>query len=474
MPVKHYLAFDLGAGSGRAILGFYDAGKVGMKEIHRFDNEMIFQNGHYRWDVFRILKEIKTSIRLCVHQHQVIPESLAIDTWGVDFGLLDGTGKLIELPLAYRDSITTYAMDEVFSQVKADQLYKKTGIQFLPFNSIFQFWALKELYPVQIARADKLLFMPDLLTYLLTGETYSEYTIASTSQMIEPVRRVWATDILMKLRLPIDLLEPIVDPGTQIGTVTNEISAELGVPTIPVIAVGAHDTASAIAAIPAEGTNWAYISSGTWSLMGIETKSPIINNKSLEYGFTNEGGVGHTIRLLKNITGLWLLQSCKKVWDAEQETTYPDLIDEARKAEPFRTLIDPDDPLFMNPVNMVQAIQSYCIERGLPVPETKGQFTRSILESLAMKYKTVLNQLNELSPHPILQLHIIGGGSQNQMLCQMTADATGLPVVAGPAEGAALGNLLLQILADGELMSLEEVRCVARNSVETIRYEPGK
>ena len=472
MTNTQYLAFDIGAGSGRAILGTLDGCKVTLEEIHRFPNEMILRDGHYYWDINRLFEELMTGLRLCVKKLNIIPASIGIDTWGVDFGLLDGNNQLIGNPFAYRDSLTDEAMEQVFKLIRPKELYTKTGIQFLRFNTLFQLWALNKKFPNHLLQADKLLFIPDLLGYLFTGVIFSEYTIASTSQMLNPKTRNWYPDLLMRLGLPIHILDDIVEPGTHIGTLKPGILSELGINAISVVAVGAHDTASAIAAIPAEGKNWAYISSGTWSLMGIETDHPILNEASFKYLFTNEGGVGKTIRYLKNITGLWLLQECKKIWDKVEVVSYSDLISQCKKVKPFQSLVDPDDPIFMNPDNMPAAIREYCLNTGQSAPETIPEFARCIFESLALKYRAVLIQLKEVSPHPIEKIHMIGGGSLNALLCQFTADATGLPVIAGPAEATALGNILVQIASHQGLSGLDTLRSYALNSVQTITYLP--
>lgn len=473
MTNPQYLAFDIGASSGRAILGTLDGCKVTLEEIHRFPNEMILRDGHYYWDINRLFSELMTGLKLCVKKHNVIPVSIGIDTWGVDFGLLDGNSQLIGNPFAYRDSLTEEAMEQVFKVMRPKELYNKTGIQFLRFNSLFQLWALKKKFPNLLLQADKLLFIPDLLGYLFTGIIFSEYTIASTSQMLNPKTRNWYPDLMIRLGLPIHILDDIVEPGTQIGRIKPGILSELGIDAISLVAVGAHDTASAIAAIPAEGKNWAYISSGTWSLMGIETDKPILSEESFKYLFTNEGGVGKTTRYLKNITGLWLLQECKKIWDKEEVLPYPELISRCKKVKAFRSVVDPDDPVFMNPENMPAAIREYCQQSGQPVPESIGEFTRCIFESLALKYRIVLDQLKQVSPHPIEKIHMIGGGSLNALLCQFTADATGLPVVAGPAEATALGNILVQIACHQGLSELDTLRAFSFNSVQTITYQPN-
>jgi rhamnulokinase len=467
-----YLAFDIGAGSGRAILGTLDGCQVKLQEIHRFPNEMVLRDGHYYWDINKLFTELMTGLRICIKTHNVIPVSIGIDTWGVDFGLLDGSSQLIADPFAYRDSLTEEAMEQVFKVIRPKELYAKTGIQFMRFNTLFQLWAMKKQFPTRLLQADKMLFIPDLLGYLFTGIIYSEYTIASTSQMLNPKTRNWYPDLLMRLGLPIHILDDIVEPGTQIGTLKPGILSEMGVNSISLVAVGAHDTASAIAAIPAEGKNWAYISCGTWSLMGIETESPIVTEVSFKYLFTNEGGVGKKIRFLKNITGLWLLQECKKIWDKERELPYAEIIAQCKKVKPFQSIIDPDDPCFMNPENMLVAIRDYCLRTEQTAPETIPEFARCIFESLALKYRIVLDQLKEVSPFPIEKIHMIGGGSLNTLLCEFTADATGLPVIAGPAEATALGNILVQVACHQGLSGLDTLRAYSLNSVKTITYMP--
>lgn len=472
MIKNHYLAFDIGAGSGRAILGTFDGCRINLEEIHRFPNEMLFRDGHNYWDINRLFQELLTGLKKCITDHHVVPASIGIDTWGVDFGLLDGNSQLLGLPFAYRDSLTDQAMAEVFAMIKPEKLYSQTGIQFMQFNSLFQLWALKKQFPSILLQADKLLFMPDMLSYLFTGITTTEYTIASTSQMLDPGSRDWLPELMLRLGLPIHILEDIVEPGTQVGVIKPEILGELGIPPVSVVAVGAHDTASAIAAIPAEGKNWAFISSGTWSLMGIETDKPIINDDSFKYLFTNEGGVGNKIRFLKNITGLWLLQECKKIWDREKVLTYDQLIRDSKKVKSFRSIIDPDDLSFLNPASMTEAIREYCRKTSQPEPETIGEFTCCIFRSLANKCRIILDQLKLMSPHPIEKIHMIGGGSLNAYLCQLTADYTGLPVIAGPAEATALGNILMQVACNQGITSLDTLRGFARNSVKTITYQP--
>ena len=472
MDKSHFLAFDIGASSGRAILGALQDGRVTMEEVHRFKNEMTFRNGHYKWDIDSLFKELKTGVRKCVHEAGIVPDSMAIDTWGVDFGLLGADNRLLGWPFAYRDSITDNAMEEVFSIVGPEELYKKTGIQFMKFNSLFQLWAIKKKYPELLAKAEKLLFMPDLLAYLFTGKAWAEQTIASTSQMADPLNKGWLKDLLETLGLPSHILQETVPPGTLMGTLLPGLQEELACPAIPVAASCAHDTAAAIAAIPASGSNWAYISSGTWSLMGMELKSPVLNEAAFKASFTNEGGFDGTTRFLKNITGLWLLQECKKSWDKDREYSFSELVEISKEAPAFKSFIDPDHPDFMNPDDMPAAINKFCRETRQEIPEGIPGMARCIFESLALKYKYTLDLMIEACPASPEKIHIIGGGTHNELLCQYTANATGLDVVAGPAEGAALGNLLVQAYAAGKLKSIEEIRQVVRNSVQTKSYKP--
>ena len=469
---SHYLTFDIGASSGRAILGTLENGKVSLKEIHRFTNEMCFVNDHYHWDIHHLFGELKKGLDKCVNQDKIIPGSIAIDTWGVDFGLLDENDQIIGLPFAYRDSITDPAMEEVFELIKQEELYSLTGIQFMKFNSIFQLWAIKKVYPDIIRKAKKLLFMPDLLGFMFTGKYWAEETIAPTSPLIDPQGKQWLSGLFDQLDLPVGIMQDIVEPGSIVGELLPGIQKEIGCQAIPLVASCAHDTAAAIASIPAEGKEWAYISSGTWSLMGMELAEPVLSKEAFEGSFTNEGGFEGTTRFLKNITGLWLLQECKRIWDQSHDYSYSELVDLSLKAKPFATLVDPDDPGFMNPGDMVKAINEYCANTGQKQPSSAGEYSRCIFESLALKYRYTLEQLLKANPAEPSVLHIIGGGVQNETLCQYTANATGLKVIAGPVEGAALGNILVQAHASGELNGYSEIRAVSRKSVETKVYNP--
>jgi len=471
MKSHTFIAFDLGATSGRAIAGTLADGKITMEEISRFNNGIIPVGEHFHWNILGIYNILKNSLKTCAQEGKYQPESIGIDTWGVDFGLLAKDGSLLGEPYAYRDPHTNGMMEEYFKLVPREKVYDLTGIQFMQFNSLFQLFAMKRGGSSLLECAQDLLFLPDLLNYLFTGVKKAEFTIASTSQMLNPKTMTWAKELFDAFGAPISLMQEIVLPGTVVGPLTDAIAKETGIGKIPVVAVGAHDTASAIAAVPAEGNNWAYLSSGTWSLMGIETRKPLIDKETAAMNFTNEGGIEGTFRFLKNITGMWLLEQCRKDWEQEKYT-YDQLDEWAMAEKPFQFFVDPDAPDFMNPESMVKAICDYCSRTGQKSPENAGQFVRCIYESLAMKYRYTMESLKRVSPHPVEKLHVIGGGSKNTWLCQLTANALGMPVVAGPAEGTAMGNLLVQAMALGHLESLADIRKVVRNSVETKTYLP--
>jgi len=466
-----FIAFDLGATSGRAIAGTLADGEITMEEISRFSNSIIPVGDHFHWNLLGIYNILKNSLKICAQEGRFQPESIGIDTWGVDFGLLAKDGSLLGEPYAYRDPHTNGILDEYFKLVPREKVYDLTGIQFMQFNSLFQLFAMKRNGSSLLESAQDLLFLPDLLNYLFTGVKKAEFTIASTSQMLNPKTMNWAKELFDVFGTPVSLMQELVLPGTIVGTLTDAIAKETGIGKIPVVAVGAHDTASAIASVPAEGDNWAYLSSGTWSLMGIETRKPLINKETEAMNFTNEGGVEGTFRFLKNITGMWLLEQCRKEWEQEN-WSYEQLVEMAKAEKPFLCFVDPDAPDFMNPENMPEAISALCSRTGQKAPETAGQFVRCIYESLALKYRYVIELLKKVSPHPIEKLHVIGGGAKNAYLCQFTADAIGMPVVAGPAEGTAMGNLLVQAMAMGHLSSLADIRKIVRNSVETETYLP--
>ena len=468
-----FLAFDLGAGSGRALLGTLRAGRLTIHEVRRFPNEPLPLAGHIHWNVYALFDEMKAAMRDAAAAIGGRPAGIGVDTWGVDFGLLARDGSLLGLPFCYRDQRHAGAMEDYFKLVPRPALYEATGIQFMPFNTLFQVYAMvRERSPLLDAAAD-LLFMPDLFNFLLCGRKAAEATIASTSQILDPRTKTWIPGLFQAMGLSKRILQDIVEPGTVLGPVAESIAASTGLRHVPVIATAGHDTAAAVAAVPAEGRHWAYISSGTWSLVGVEETAPLISERSLEANFTNEGGVGGTVRFLKNVSGLWLVQGCRKAWMAEGAVTYGELTREAAEAPPFAALIDPDDPGFLNPPDMPEAIAACCRRTGQKMPGTRAAVVRSLLESLALKYRQVIGELRRVLGHPIEKIHVIGGGSQNELLCQLTADATGLPVLAGPAEATAIGNILVQAMAVGRLSSPAEIRTIIRRSFDLKSYRPA-
>lgn len=471
MPSSSFLAFDLGAASGRAVLGHLDADRLRVREIYRFPNGMLPVRGHLHWDIYRIFAEIGKGMEICAEDVRI--DSLAIDTWGVDFGLMTKDGTILGLPFAYRDPHTHGAMEEFFNRIPRKRIYDLTGIQFLHLNSLFQLYALKREKPFLLEEASDLLFMPDLFHYLLTGEKKTEFTIATTSQLYNPRKRDWESEIFEALEVSPSIMQDIIQPGSLVGKLEKNIGCRLGWEGVPVIAAATHDTGSAVAAVPADGSDWAFISSGTWSLMGIEIREPVIDNSTLRLNFTNEGGVGGTFRLLKNITGLWLIQKCLDVWGTEKEIRIDRLLLLAREAKTFPFFIDPDWAGFRNPADMPDAIRRYCSRTGQRSPRSQAEYIRGICESLALKYRCVLDEIRQIRKDPIKRVHIIGGGVKNRLLCQFTANATGLPVFAGPAEAAAIGNIMIQAISKECVPSLEKMREVIRRSCEVMTYEPS-
>lgn len=478
--MKHeyrFLAFDLGAESGRAVLATLADGKIALEEIHRFRTEGLVMLGRRQWDLARIYEEMITGMTKCAREYTPDLDAIAIDTWGVDFGLLDSEGHVLANPVHYRDKRTEGMFEAAYAKVPKEEIYKSTGIQFLPFNTSFQLLALVEAKSPQLAAAKDLLLMGDLLAYLLCGKKACEYTNASTTQLLDPHTRTWNDDLIQRLGIPREILLEPVPPGTNLGPILPEIAELTGIsPIVPVITPGTHDTASAVVAVPvaADSANWAYLSSGTWSLLGAELDEPCITDASMAQDFTNEGGVGGKIRFLKNIFGLWLVQECRRSWERQEgaRLDYGAITDEAAKAEPFRSIINLDDPRLFAPDDMPSLIQEICRETGQPVPETHGQIVRCALESLALKYRETLNALDDTLGRKTEVLHIIGGGTQNKLLNQMTADACGISVVTGPVEATVLGNVGVQAMAVGALDSLEAVRKVIGDSVELEHYTP--
>ena len=465
----NFLAFDLGAESGRAILGQLHSGILDIREIYRFPNDPVRYGGQLHWDVLRLWHEMNKAL-----ESSSLPklESIGIDTWGVDYALLGERGNLLENPYHYRDARTEGIMDTVFAQIPRENIYSITGIQFLPFNTLYQLYAACLSTPKLIHAAEALVTIPDLLNYWLCGNLVSEYTNATTTQLVDASTGSWATGLLKELDLPLRLLKRIVKPGTVIGELRSTVSgAHAGT---PVVAPACHDTGSAVAAISSSGKS-AFLSSGTWSLLGAEIPAPVITPKARDLNFTNEGGVCGTIRLLKNIGGLWLLQSCRRCWTASgHDFTYEELMDAAALEQcEFASLLDPDHRDFLNPENMVSAICRYCSRTGQPAPSTPPEYTRAILESLAFKYRNVLDSLEELTGIRFEEIRIMGGGSKNRLLNRFTADATGRTVIAGPAEATALGNIAMQLLATGAVASLTEARQVIDRSFLVERFEPA-
>ncbi|MBW6535047.1 MAG: rhamnulokinase [Mariniphaga sp.] len=472
MSKNHFLAFDLGASSGRAMLGTLEKGKLQLTEVHRFKNQMTRIHGTYFWNLFSLFDELKTGLKKCVSELKIQPQSIGIDTWGVDYALVTKQGRLSGLPFAYRDHRTDNSMEQFFQRMSKKETYLLSGIQFMQFNTLFQLFASVQNGDVELKTAEKLLFTPDALNYLFTGVQKNEYSIASTSQMLKPGKPEWEYKLFDAAGIDRKLGGDIVLPGTLLGNILPEIQEETGSKIIPCVAVASHDTASAVASVPAEGKNWAYLSSGTWSLLGIESQQPLVSEKSLEMNFTNEGGVEGTTRFLKNIMGMWLIQECKRNWGQEKDITWQKIVDLSNSSQPFKCLINPDDSAFLNPGNMPGAIQNFCRKTRQPIPETKGEIARCIYESLALKYKYTLGQIETITGEKIEKLHIIGGGANNELLNRFTANATGIPVIAGPTEATAIGNILMQAKALNVLNSLQEVREVVKNSFEVKIYNP--
>lgn len=469
----YFLAFDLGASSGRAILGIFDGIQFELKELIRFPNAMMEIHGSYYWNVFGLYESLKEGLKVCAEQG-ISLTSIGIDTWGVDFGYIGKDGTILGLPRAYRDPYTNGAPEDYFKLIPREEVYRLTGIQFMNFNSLFQLFRAKQTGYAPLNAADKILFMPDLLSYLLTGKQVCEYTEASTSQLINPLTRQYEMPLLEAAGLPASLLHPLINPGTVIGRLTDALAEETGVGKIPVVAVAGHDTASAVLSVPADNPNFAYLSSGTWSLLGVETESPVLTNESFNNNFTNEGGVEGTTRFLKNITGMWLLEECRKEWSREgRNYSYSAIMQLAGQEVCNRIIVNPDDPRLANPTRMTEAISTICRETGQPVPESDAAFIRCIYDSLAFRYKDVLDQLSTMITFPIEKLHVIGGGSQNILLNQLTANAIGKPVLAGPAEATAIGNCMMQAKAAGLVADRWAIRKIVANSFPVKEFLPN-
>ena len=469
-----FLAFDFGASSGRAMLATFDGEKITLEEKHRFSNDPVSVNGDLHWDILRLFFEIKQGILKCANSGDRDIDCIGIDTWGVDYGLLDKKGKLLGNPYHYRDTRTDGMYEEAFKLVSKEEIYQNTGIAFNWFNTLFQLLSAKLSGDVTLENADKLLFIPDLFNYFLTGEKRCEYTIASTSQMFDSKTYEWATDMLEKMGIPTNLFADMVYPGEKVGVLKAELAEELGVEQIPVVAVASHDTGSAVASVPVDkGEDFVYISSGTWSLMGVELDEPMVTGDALNYNFTNEGGVNKTIRFLKNIMGLWLIQESRRQWDREGTLlSFDELEKQAKEATPFASLIDPDYHKFQTPGNMPKRIREYCEKTGQKVPETKGEIVRCIAESLAFKYRQVVEGMEDVTGKKYNVINIVGGGIKDKMICSFTANATGRKVSAGPVEATSIGNVIVQGMAMGAIRDLDEGRKIVKNSFPIDVYEP--
>ena len=472
--IHNFLAFDCGATSGRAVLATFCDGSFSMKEVYRFQSGIVEVGGKYFWDVLAIYGHFRKCLSELGRQGVEI-ESIGIDTWGVDFGFVAADGSLLGNPRAYRDPYTEGIPGKVFETIPRDELYRATGIQIMDFNSIFQLYAQTMEGFAPLKHSECILFMPDLLSYMLTGNKVCEYTDASTSGMMDQYTREFDKSLLERLGVRSDVLLPIVQPGTVVGKLRRSIADDCGLPQVPVIAVAGHDTASAIAAVPAADEKFAYLSSGTWSLMGIETEAPIINAESSRLNFTNEGGIEGTTRFLKNITGMWILEQCRKVWEScGEKYSYAELEAMARSEASFPSLINPDDPCFAAPADMVEAIDGYLARTGQVIPQNVAQYVSCIYHSLADRYKEVLDMLQSFAPFKIEKLHVIGGGSANDTMSQWTADALGIPVVAGPTEATAIGNVMVQAKAAGLVKDRWEMRRTIADAFAVKTFYPTK
>ena len=449
------------------MLGELDGRRLSVREVSRFPNRMLELSGHLFWDVWHLLDEVKAGMVACADEK---PASIGIDTWGLDFGLLASDGTLLGLPYSYRDERTAGAVSRFLRLVPKRRVYELTGIQFLPINTLYQLYSMRRARSPLLDVATDLLFMPDLFNYLLSGRKVTEFTMATTSQLYNPRKRAWAPELFKALGLSKGLMQDVVQPGTEIGALLPQVAAEVGLRCTRVVATASHDTAAAVAAIPAEGDAWMFISAGTWSLVGVETKKPNTTAAAQRYNFTNEGGVGGRFRFLKNVTGFWLLQQL--VRSRGEAVDYSTLVKEAAETAPFRALVDPDAACFHNPEKMRETLTRYCRQTRQPVPRSRAEQARAVLESLALKYRLVRDELEKVMGRKVERVQIVGGGAHNWLLCQMTADALGLPVYAGPAEATAIGNIMVQAMAAGLVSSLEEIRTVVRESLRVRQLQP--
>lgn len=470
---KSFIAFDLGANSGRAVLGKLHGNTLRTKEIHRFDNYPVEVLGTIHWDVLRLLREIKEALKKYSSSHEESPDSLGLDTWGVDFGLLDGKGRLIENPVHYRDNRTDGIMSQALEISSRKEIFQTTGIQFMEINTLYQLMAVKNDHPRQLERSKTFLMIAGLFHYFLTGQIKEEFSLATTTQLYDPIEKTWVKSLFDKFGLPKGIMPEVENTGTRIGTLGEDIKRDTGMGDVPVTATATHDTASAVSAIPAKSDSWAFISSGTWSLLGKEVERPVINREVMDANFTNEGCRTGKFTLHKNLTGLWIVQECKREWEkAEGKTfSYEEITRAARKSRPFQALIDTQAEVFSRPGGMPEKIRNFCRKTNQFVPNNRAGITRSVLEGLALNYRLNIEKLENLTDETIETIHIVGGGAKNELLSQFCANVTGKSVITGPAEATATGNILNQAIAQGYLASIEEARDHVRNSFELKTFE---
>ena len=469
---QYYVAIDLGAESGRLTVGVFDGEKLKLHEVYRFRTGPTYVLNTMRWDILGFWREIEGGLSAVGAELHKRPVTIGIDSWGVDFGLLDRDGELIANPYHYRDRRTSCVVDKVCHLISRREIFERTGIQFMPVNTLYQLYSMVESDSAQLRRAETFLMIPDLLNYWLTGQKASEFTNATTTQLHDP-RDGWSKAIFEKLGLPLAIMPRVVPPGTVLGPLLKDVASQTGLEGVRVVASASHDTGSAVVGTPSSGANWAYLSSGTWSLLGVEVEAPVLDEQAFRYNFTNEGGPAGTFRFLKNISGLWLVQECRRAWSAAgKDISYAELTELASHARPLVAMIDPDDPIFLQPGDMPRRIESYLAQPSGVIGFDPGTTVRIILESLALKYRYVLEQIEAVSGRHINTIYIVGGGSENKLLNQFTADATGRVVFAGPTEATAVGNILMQALACGEVGSLADAREVVRRSFTIAMYEP--
>ena len=473
--MSQFIALDLGAESGRAIVGKLESDRLTLEEGYRFPNGAVRVLGSLHWDPLRLFSEMKQGLSKISQQYGQDFASVGVDTWGIDYALLDRAGTLVGNPYCYRDARTEGMMAEAFKHISRQEIFEQSGgIQFLSINTLFQLLSMAVNRDPQLEMAETFLMMPDLFNYWLTGRKACEFTDTTTTQFYNSLEKEWSRPLLEKLGLPTGIFPEVILPGAELGPLLPDIAAEVGFGSLPVIAPATHDTASAVVAVPAGDDQFVWLSSGTWSLLGGISAKPLVTAEALAYNFSSYGGGGGLCLPWKNIMGLWLVQECRRIWArAGDEYSYEELTRMAAEARPFTAIVEPDHPSFLAPADMPAAIQAFCRESGQTAPDTRGEIVRTALEGLALKYRWVAEKLQILLERKFNALHVVGGGSQNQLLCQFAADATGLPVIAGPVEATAIGNIAVQAVATGQLASLDEARQVIRRSFDVVAYEPG-